>query len=86
MIRGISRQIVEITETNNSYFDRAFLVLRPEYAQAERYKIERAARSLLASVDRPSKIKKRRLYLYWFTRLAAAALIGAAIATAVFLL
>lgn len=31
MIRGVNRQIIEVCETKNEYFERAILFVRPEY-------------------------------------------------------
>ena len=31
MIKGINRQVIEVTETGNAYFERALLVVRPSY-------------------------------------------------------
>lgn len=31
MIKGINRQVIEVTETGNPYFERALLVVRPSY-------------------------------------------------------
>ncbi|MBP3388534.1 MAG: hypothetical protein J6K98_01515 [Clostridia bacterium] len=33
MLKGISRQIVEITDTGSPYFERAWLVVRPDCAE-----------------------------------------------------
>lgn len=34
MIKGINRQIIEVTETGNEYFERALLVVRPGFSDA----------------------------------------------------
>jgi hypothetical protein len=31
MLRGVNRQIIEVSETKNEYFERAILFVRPEY-------------------------------------------------------
>ena len=54
MIRGISRQIIEVKETGNMYYESAYLVVKPEYASAERELLELEARKILRSMDAPS--------------------------------
>ena len=51
MIRGVSRQIIEVKETGNVYYERAYLVVRPEYARAERELLEKEARKILRKLD-----------------------------------
>ncbi len=86
LIRGVNRHIIEVTDTGNAYYERALLVIKPEYASAERDLLEREARKVLRSMGVPSSIKKHSRALYWALRLGAAALIGAAVTAAIFLL
>ncbi len=84
MIRGISRQVIEVKETGSAYYERAFLVLRPEYASAERALLEREARRLLRKMDAPAGMKRLAGRWKWTARAGAAAalLSGAAAAFA----
>ena len=34
MIKGVNRQIIEVTDTGNEYFERALLVVRPRFADS----------------------------------------------------
>lgn len=77
MIKGINRAIIEVTETGNIYYERALLVLRPEYTDVQRGLLEKEAKKMLTSMTAPSAIKKRHALLYWTIRLGAAALLGA---------
>ena len=47
MLRGINRQVLEITETNNMYYEKALLVVRPEYTDAQKNVLEREAKLML---------------------------------------
>ncbi len=76
MIKGVNRQIIEITETGSVYYERALLVVRPEYASAQRAVLEREAKRLLKSMKAPSCIKKRRAIVARALRTGAAAAIG----------
>ena len=68
MIRGISRQIIEVQETGNIYYERAYLVVRPEYASAERELLEKEARRILRNLDAPSGMKRQRRISFWLLR------------------
>ena len=54
MIRGVSKQIIEVKETDNLYYESAYLVVKPEFANAERAVLEREALKLLRAMDAPS--------------------------------
>lgn len=79
MIKGINRTIIEVTETENAYYERALLVLRPEYAAVQRELLEREAKKILHNMNAPSSIKRWHAVFYWFVRLGAAAASGALI-------
>jgi hypothetical protein len=85
MIRGVSRQIIEVKETGNVYYERAYLVVRPEYARAERELLEKEARKILRKLDAPSGMKKRRRFTFWVTR-AGIPLLLAAVGVLLYLL
>ena len=69
MIKGINRQIIEDTETGSIYYERALLVVRPEYASAQRALLEREARRMLKTMKAPSVIKPKRSILLPLLRL-----------------
>ena len=81
MIRGVSKQIIEVKETDNLYYESAYLVVKPEFANAERAVLEREALKLLRAMDAPSGIKGRCKRLSPWLRLLAPAVLGAGIAT-----
>ncbi|MGN0537875.1 MAG: hypothetical protein ACI4M3_07860 [Acutalibacteraceae bacterium] len=60
MIRGISRNIIEVTETGSQYYDRALLVIKPEYASAQHELLEREAKRLLNEMGAPSMLQKHK--------------------------
>lgn len=60
MIRGISRSIIEVTETDSLYYDRALLVIKPEYASAQHDLLEREAKRLLNEMGAPSALQKNK--------------------------
>lgn len=67
MIKGINHQVIEITDTDNRYYERALLVLRPEYASISRELLEKEARSLLQKMDtissaKPKAVRRARIF------------------------
>lgn len=86
MIKGVNRTIIEITETENVYYERALLVIRPEYANVQRGLLEREAKKMLASMTAPSSIKRCHALAYWTLRLGGAGALGALITLAIMLL
>lgn len=76
MIKGVNRQIIEVTDTGNIYYERALLVLRPEYSGAQRALLEKEARRVLKKMHAPSTVKKKQVFFYWMLRLGSAAVLG----------
>ena len=62
MIKGINHQVIEVTQTDNRYYERAFLVLKPEYASAQRDLLEKEARKMLEQMDTVSCVKSKRVF------------------------
>lgn len=49
-MRGVNKLIVEIKDTENEYFDRAILFVKPSMAAAEQSELDKSARKLLSAV------------------------------------
>lgn len=47
MIKGINRQVIEVTETGNPYFERALLVVRPSYRDDDESRLREEARRMV---------------------------------------
>lgn len=86
VIKGVNRHVIEVSEVDSAYYERALLVLRPEYASAEREILEKEARRMLREFGAPPGAKRRARLLYWGWRLAAAAAAGAGVMAACVLL
>ena len=77
MVKGISRQIIEVQETGNPYYEKAYFVVKPAYDDAERAVLEKEARKLLKKMDAPGALRKRaRRTLLLAAYLAACFLLG----------
>lgn len=76
MIKGINHKIIEVTDTDSIYYERAYLLVRPEYEEAEEAVLRKEAKKLLSEVGTPSSIKGKRTFMYWFLRITPAILAG----------
>ncbi|MDR0914180.1 MAG: hypothetical protein LBM65_03320 [Oscillospiraceae bacterium] len=88
MVRGINRHIIEIMETENEYYERAVLFVRPEHEQTQYEILHSAAKKMLRQTGSPSVFKKkqRRGAGYWLARTLPAALSGALLTAVLFIL
>lgn len=83
MIKGVNRQVIEITETGSEYFEKMFLVVKPQYSSMNAKKLKKKAGSVAVGVSQtppppPSK-RKRPSFLASAAKLSAAAGAGAAL-------
>ncbi|MBQ1393731.1 MAG: hypothetical protein IIY81_09455 [Lachnospiraceae bacterium] len=85
MIKGISRQIIEINETQNNYFERAWLVVKPEYLNVGASRLEREAEGYLKNLKPPYSMRSRKGLLLRLLGLCSAALGGSVITAAILL-
>ncbi|MBD5114314.1 MAG: hypothetical protein HDT46_03800 [Ruminococcaceae bacterium] len=59
-MRGVNKLIVEIKDTENEYFDRAILFLKPDKAITAQSELDQSARRLLSAVKNGTPYKKKR--------------------------
>ena len=78
MIKGVNRQMIEVTQTDSPFYERALFVVKPEYAGDEA--LHREAIQVMERLGAPSAFRRRNKALFWSLRLGAAALAGAGIA------
>ena len=79
MIKGINRQIIELETTQSAYYERALLVIKPEYANLQQQLLEKEAKKMLKDMDIPSSMKFKRNFAFWILRLGLSAFCGGAI-------
>ncbi len=88
MIKGVNKQVVDVTEPDSAYFERVLFFVKPEFSGLGESALRRKADLLLhdaegervAGVKRP--LKKR---LGGMVKIGLAALLGAALTAAVLL-
>ena len=90
MIRGVNRQIIDVSQTESEFFERALLFVRPEYAALNDERLRHEANKMLASIGslpvpaprRAGGRKNARLFrrrFAFFALLALASLLCAAL-------
>lgn len=60
MIKGISRQIVEVTDTTNPYFERVFFVVRQQCKEAPSSLLDAEAHRLVNTATGYTGLKRAR--------------------------
>ncbi len=60
MIKGVSRQIVEVTGTGSPYFERAFLVVRPACTDEPEELLHDEAQRMLRSQEGYTGLRRAR--------------------------
>ena len=67
MIKGINRQMIEVTHTGSPYFERAFLVVRAGGEQPNEETLHRIADKVIRQADTYAGLRRQRARL-WFRR------------------
>lgn len=86
MIKGINHQMIELSETDNKYYERAFLIVRPEYAQVHRNVLEKEAKKMLKDVCATSVMKKKAIIFKTAVQMVIGGIVGAGVTVLVQLL
>ena len=60
MIKGVNRQVLEITNTENTYFERVIFFVKPEYGNEDRAKLKKEAENYASSAGKPPKSRKTK--------------------------
>lgn len=79
MIKGINRQVIEITNTGSNYYEKAWLVVKPEYSYLHQSMLEREAKKIIKDTGEPSCMKAKRNFGFWLLRLGISAACGAGV-------
>lgn len=59
MIKGINRQVVEVSDTGSEYFEKIMFFVKPEYVSLSEGKIKEYAGRITATSSAPPKAAKR---------------------------
>lgn len=64
MIKGVNKQILEVTNTENPYFERIIFFVKPEYKNTDRKMLQKEAETLASISQKPPKarVPKKRIF------------------------
>lgn len=79
MIKGVNRQIIEVSDTGNLYYEKAWLVVRSQYSNTPKETLEAQAKTLIKEMDTPSSIKRKGAKGYFLVRMGLSAFAGSLI-------
>lgn len=59
MIKGVNKQVLEIAETENGFFEKAIFFVKPEYSGMSEGRLRESARKEMESAGKPPLSKGR---------------------------
>ena len=83
MLRGVNRQVIEISETDCEYFERVLFFVKPECVNVSEGRLKERANAIAGKADRPPMTKVVRNKIRAAAYLAGAAVAGAGITAVV---
>ena len=83
MIKGVNRQVVEITQTQCEYFEKVLFFIKPEYSAVSEGDLRERATIIAQSAGMPPAVRLRKNKLRAALNMSVAACIGAAVSAAV---
>ena len=86
MIKGVNKQIIEVYDTGNKYFEKAILFVKPEYMSENEQGLRKEANRLLLEIGDPPVRNKRNISSRKVKKSRATAFIFIGICTAACLL
>lgn len=60
MLKGVNRQVLEVTNTESPYFERIIFYVKPEYTGADRAKLKKEAEALALKSQKPPKARRSK--------------------------
>lgn len=82
MIRGVNKNVIEISETGNDCFERAILFVRPESGHSDSEQLRRRAGEFLSGLRLRPRFYSRGKFWLAAAKLLVTAAAGAAIGAA----
>ena len=87
MLKGVSQKVIEVVHTDNRYFEKAILFLRPNVQGEDRADLNAQAGEYLGQLHyQPQKSARKKCSWMDLVKFTGAALLGAGAACAFFLL
>lgn len=66
MIKGVNKQVLEVTNTENPYFEKIIFFVKPEYQNGHAEKLKKEAQLYAAKAKKPPKSRKTRRQIRYF--------------------
>lgn len=92
MLRGVNKQIIEINSTENDFFEKAILFVRPEKTETDAEELHKRATKFLNEVStgkEPAVLKSRSIMRFlkkkMFIAIALSLIITASVAVILFM-
>lgn len=60
MIKGVNRQVLEVTNTENPYFEKIIFFVKPEYSKEDRAKLKKEAEFVSKTAVKPPKCRRSK--------------------------
>ena len=57
MMKGVNKQVLEVTNTENPYFEKIIFFVKPEYKSADRKMLQTQAEALATITQKPPKMR-----------------------------
>ena len=86
LIKGVNRQVVEITQTQCEYFERVLFFVKPEFSAVSEGDLRERAGIIAQSAGVPPATRLKRNKVRFVLSMSAAACAGAVVSGTVFLL
>lgn len=80
MLKGVNRQVLEVTGTDNPYFEKIIFFVKPEFVNEDSAKLKTQAELVAKSAQKPPRARKTKREIRWLVAQTALCLgAGAAI-------
>ena len=63
MVKGVNKNVIELGDTGNQYYDKAILFLKPEYADVQHDVLEKEAKNQIKQVGHTASVKRKKKYI-----------------------
>ncbi len=77
MLKGVNRQVVEVTETDSAYFEKVLFFVKPECSYVSEKKLKGKADEMIAAAAKPPRESRKDFIkagkAQWLKLIAAAA-------------
>ena len=64
MMKGVSKQILEVTNTENPYFEKIIFFVKPEHQNTDYSKLKKEAEAVATVAQKPPKIRLTKKQIF----------------------